>query len=211
MVMMERKVSGLEDSRAGRSRAQLVLIWVLFLLPPLSAWVAWKYLGEQGVGATTNAGTLVSPARPLQLAGLVQPDGTALTESGVRGRWTYVLFAPGDCAERCQKQLYLTRQIRMAMSKDIQRVQRLLVLAEPPSPAFARQLAEEQADLRWVVRNEQAGSLLQAFSGAGFDPTGEQFFLVDPLGNLMMYYDLEVPTKGMMKDLQKLLKISQIG
>ena len=200
-----------EENRTRRSRSQLVLIWVLFLLPPISAWVAWKYFGEQGVGATTNAGTLVSPARPLQLAGLREADGTALTEEELRGRWTYVLFAPGDCDERCQKQLYLTRQVRIAMSKDIPRVQRLLVLARQPTPELAQLLAEEQPDLRWVVRGEQADILLQQFHGEGFDPRGEQYFLVDPLINLMMFYDLEVPTKGMMKDLQKLLKISQIG
>ena len=63
-----------EDRQSRRSRTQLILIWILFLLPPLSAWVAWKYLGEEGVGTTTNAGTLVSPARPLQLAGLRRAD-----------------------------------------------------------------------------------------------------------------------------------------
>lgn len=187
------------------------MIWVLFLLPPISAWVAWKYLGEQGAGATTNAGTLVAPARPLQLHGLRQPDGKPLAEGDLRGRWTYVLFASADCGDRCQKQLYLTRQIRIAMSKDIQRVQRVLVLSKIPSPALVEQLAAEHEDLRWVVGGEQAKPLLQQFSGEGFDPTGAQFFLIDPLGNLMMYYDLEVAAKGMMRDLQKLLKISQIG
>lgn len=211
MVVMEINVSRPDDRQTRRSRTQLVLIFALFLIPPVSAWVVWKYLGAEGAGATTNAGTLVSPARPLQLVGLIQPDGTALPEDEFRGRWAYVLFAPGDCDDACQRQLYLTRQLRLAMSKDIPRVQRLLILAEQPSPELVRQLAEEQADLRWVVLGEQSGPLLQAFSGAGFAPVGEQFFLVDPLGNLMMFYDLEVPAKGMMKDLQKLLKISQIG
>jgi hypothetical protein len=208
---METNVSRPDDRRTRRSRIQLVLIFALFLLPPVSAWVAWKYLGEQGVTATTNAGTLVSPARPLQLGGLVLPDGAELSRNELRGRWAYVLFAPNGCDERCQTQLYLTRQIRLAMSKDIPRVQRLLILSEQPSPDLARQLADEHADLRWVVQGERAGPLLQAFSGADFAPAGDQFFLVDPLGNLMMFYDLEVPAKGMMKDLQKLLKISQIG
>ncbi|MGB5760924.1 MAG: hypothetical protein WBM58_00080 [Sedimenticolaceae bacterium] len=200
-----------DDRRKRRSRTQLVLIFALFLLPPVSAWVAWKYLGEQGVGVTTNAGTLVSPARPLQLTGLVQPDGTVFPPDELRGRWAYVMFAPGDCGESCQQQLYLTRQIRLSMSKDIPRVQRLLILAEQPSPELVRQLADKQADLRWVVLGEQADPLLQVFSGTGFAPKGGQLFLVDPLGNLMMYYNLEVPAKGMMRDLQKLLKISQIG
>lgn len=211
MAVTERIVSRPEDRQARRSRVQLVLIFALFLLPPVSAWVAWKYLGQQGVEITTNAGTLVSPARPLRIGGLYKADGTTLTDGDLRGRWTYVMFASNACDQRCQQQLYLTRQIRLAMSKDIPRVQRLLVFAQQPAPAMVQQLVDEHADLHWVVRGDQSEMLLQQFRGTGFGAGGEQYFLIDPLGNLMMYYDLEVPTKGIMKDLQKLLKISQIG
>ena len=209
--MTETTVSRPDAARIRRSRIQLVLILALFLVPPLGAWVAWQYLGEQGVETTTNAGMLVTPARPLQVAGLRQPDGSALADADLRGRWTYVLFAQRECRERCQQQLYLTRQTRLAMNKDIPRVQRLLVLEQAPAAELARQLAEEHADLRWVVLGEQAGALLEHFQGNGFGPDGRHYFLVDPLGNLMMVYGLEVPAKGLMKDLQKLLKISQIG
>ena len=189
----------------------LVLIWILFLLPPVSAWVAWKYYAAQGVGATTNAGTLIAPARPLQLAGLQKADGTVFEDEQLRGRWTYVLFAPADCGARCEEQLYLTRQTRIAMNKDIPRVQRLMVFAGAPSAEVRQMLASEHADLTWAVQDSPAETLMRHFQGVGFAPKGGQFFLVDPLGNLMMFYDLDVPAKGMMKDLQKLLKISQIG
>ena len=56
-----------------------------------------------------------------------------------------------------------------------------------------------------------AAALLGRFRGEGFSPDGTQYFLVDPLVNLMMYYDSEVSAKGMMKDLRKLLKVSQVG
>ena len=194
-----------------RSRRKLLLIIFLFLLPPAAAWMSWLYLGEVGVGATTNAGTLVSPARPLVFSGLVQADGGPLTDADLRGRWTYVLFVPGTCDTRCERQLYLTRQIRLAMSKDVSRVQRLLVFGRRPDPALVARLDDEHADLRWVIGDLQVEGALRDFRGDGFGVDGEHYFLVDPLGNLMMYYDLDVSAKGMMKDLQKLLKISQIG
>lgn len=194
-----------------RGRTQLLLIIALFLLPPVGAWVAWKMLGEQGVGATTNAGTLVSPARPLAVGGLRTADGSPANDGLLQGRWTYVVFAARECDERCRQQLYLTRQVRLAMSKDIPRVRRLLILDGPPEVALTQDLATEHADLEYAVLDEHADALLRQFSGDGFDPGGAKYFLVDPLGNLMMYYDLDVPAKGMMKDLQKLLKISQVG
>jgi hypothetical protein len=208
---METSVSAPEPSRSRRNRTKLVLIWILFLLPPVSAWVAWKYFAAQGVGATTNAGTLISPARPLQLSGLRKADGTTFGDKDLRGSWTYVIFAPGHCDQKCEQQLYLTRQTRVAMSKDIPRVHRLLVLAQAPSADLVRRLAEEHPELRWVVSDAQAATLLQQFVGEGFGHRGGQYFLVDPLGNLMMFYDLAVSPQGLRKDLQKLLKISQIG
>lgn len=194
-----------------RSRTQLLLMFVLFLAPPVGAWFAWQYFGDHGAASTTNAGTLVAPARPLRVTGLVDAGGDALTDADLRGHWTYVLFAPAGCDKRCQQQLYLTRQIRLAMNKDTRRVRRLLVLDSPPSAHLAQLLADEHTDLEWAVRGDGAAPLLERFHGSGFAPTGEQTFLVDPLGNLMMFYDPAVPAKGMMKDLRKLLKVSQVG
>ncbi len=200
-----------EPQRVRGGRIKLLLIAVLFSVPPLAAWVAWQIMDGSGVRSTTNAGTLIAPARPLRLHGLATPDGALVDDQQLRGRWTYVLFAPEGCDRRCGQQLYLTRQIRLAMNKDVRRVQRLLVLGSMPRQELAQLLNSEHADLTWVVRDQAAGPLLDRFRGAGFAPDGGQYFLVDPLGNLMMYYDLEVPAKGTMKDLRKLLKVSQIG
>jgi cytochrome oxidase Cu insertion factor (SCO1/SenC/PrrC family) len=194
-----------------RSRIQLLLIFGLFLIPPVGAWITWQYLGDHGVEATTNAGTLVSPAQPVRVKGLLTADGGQFDDAGLRGRWTYVMFAQQGCDDRCQQQLYLTRQVRMAMNKDVRRVQRLLVLGSLPDAALVQRLAAEHSDLRWVVQDAAGDRFADQFQGAGFSSSGVQYFLLDPLGNLMMFYDLSTPAKGMMKDLQKLLKISQIG
>lgn len=199
------------DTRVRRNRTKLLLLIGLFLLPPLGAWLAWQYVNIAGVSATTNAGTLVTPARPLTTAGLVDAQGGPVPSDRLRGRWTYVMFAGEGCGESCQQQLYLTRQIRLGMNKDVGRVQRLLVFDTVPEAGLDAQLAAEHEDLVWVVRASDATPLVERFSGPGFAPGGAQYFLVDPLGNLMMFYGMDVPAKGMIKDLQKLLKISQIG
>ena len=199
------------EAQIRRNRAKFLLLVALFLVPPVAAWVAWQYLGAAGVQTTTNAGTLVSPARPLAIAGLVQGNGEVLGDERLRGRWTYVMFASNGCDRHCQQQLYLTRQIRLGMNKDIRRVQRLLVLDAMPDEALAQQLAAEHEDLVWAVGGSDATPLLERFRGQDFAPDGAQCFLVDPLGNLMMYYDPDVPAKGMIQDLRKLLKVSQIG
>lgn len=76
-------------------------------------------------------------------------DGAPMDDGVTGGRWTYVIFAPSDCDERCQQQLYITRQVRLAMSKDIPRVQRLLVLGQVPQSELTGQLTSDHADLHW--------------------------------------------------------------
>jgi KaiC/GvpD/RAD55 family RecA-like ATPase len=38
-----------------------------------------------------------------------------------------------------------------------------------------------------------------------------QVYVIDPLGNLMMWYSKDATSKGMKKDLKRLLKVSKIG
>jgi hypothetical protein len=44
------------------------------------------------------------------------------------------------------------------------------------------------------------------------DPaSSERVYLIDPLGNLMMSYAADAKPKGMLEDMKRLLRLSQIG
>ncbi len=45
----------------------------------------------------------------------------------------------------------------------------------------------------------------------GDDATAEVIYLIDPLGNLMMSYAPGAKPKGMLEDMKRLLRLSQIG
>lgn len=199
------------EKRANRGRLQLVLMTVLFLSPVVAAWVVWQYVGEHGVGATVNKGSLVTPARPLADLPLLDLDGQPVAQGLWRGRWTFVIFAPASCEQACKQTLFDTRQVRTSVNKDIGRVQRLLVSGVDIDAAEQSWLSREHADLIAVVaagaRWEQATAEFADLAPVSAD----HVFLVDPLGNLMMFYGADVPASGMLKDLRKLLKISQVG
>lgn len=196
----------------GRGRRQLVMLALLFLAPVISSWLAWTYLSSDGVAATTNAGQLVQPARPISSVDLKDKAGDNWAIESIRGRWAYVMFAGSECNERCEQQLYYTRQIRTGVNKDMQRLHRLLVLAHEPDVAWVARMEREHPDLIVLVADS---SSWQAFAGqfqqAGVPVDGSHFFMIDPLGNLMMAYDEKVTPKGIAKDLRKLFKVSQIG
>lgn len=201
----------MDDSERNRRRRQFLLIAALFFSPVIASWAVWAYLGEHGVAATTNAGSLIQPARPLQAVALTDPAGSALPDDFLGGRWTYLQFdQAGNCIAACRERLQLTRQVRLGVNKDIPRVRRVLVLGAAPSEELRAHIAEAHDDLVVAVAANPAA--WQALRGQFPAPQdAPNLFLIDPLGNLMMRYDPAVANKGILKDLRKLLKTSQIG
>lgn len=203
-------MNAVSTAPAGKGRRQLVMLIALFLLPPIAAYLAWQYVSEHGVGATTNHGTFISPPRPLALDQLTGTDGEPLDVSDIKGRWLYVVLAKGGCDARCESQLFLTRQTRIGVNKDMPRVRRLLITDQALDAQLAATLAEQHP--RLLVAQQASGSeVMSKFQGAQYAGDGAQFFLVDPMGNLMMFYSEDVQPKGLLRDLQKLLKTSQVG
>ena len=55
-------------------------------------------------------------------------------------------------------------------------------------------------------------TLLAALADAGEQlPPAREVYVVDPLGNLVMRFSPDVDRKGLIKDLDKLLRLSHIG
>jgi hypothetical protein len=211
--MRARRAVVVDERTRNKRRAQFLLLAALFMAPVIAAWVAWKYMGSHGVAMTTNAGTLISPARSIEVPALSTLDREPLSDQYLRGRWTYVIFVPeSGCGEECQRQIFYTRQVRTSVNKDMFRVQRLLVTRRQPGQALVDQLSSEHSDLQvaLVAPADWSGLVAQFRIGSQEDGV-QRFYLVDPLGNLMMAYEPGVPPKGVLKDLRKLLKISQIG
>lgn len=202
-------------ARRNRNRMVLVAIAVAFVLPILAAHLYYRAVSEQGPSSTTNHGVLVRPARPLGEFVLQRPSGGALDGRVLFGRWTVLHLERADCQEGCRRRLYNSRQVRAALHKDAPRVQRLLVTVGGYSEAEVAWLGEEHPDLELAVG---AGEELRRLLGVlQVEPSREDViaaqrtYLVDPHGNVMMWYPAGDEPHGLLKDLRKLLKVSQIG
>jgi hypothetical protein len=114
----------------------------------------------------------------------------------------------GACAERCRTSLYETRQVRLALDRDMDRVQRVFI-ADGDCCDF-QFLREQHPDLIAVRMNPAAAPLLALLPQR--DPAiAERIYLIDPLGNLMMSYAPDAKPKGMLEDMKRLLRLSHIG
>lgn len=195
-----------------RARLSMVLVLAMFAAPLGLAWLALSVFPHWKPENTTNHGDLVQPVRPLPAFELVTLQQKSIDETFLRGKWTMLYLAEGACDRPCVDQLYNIRQIRLAQGKNIDRLQRLMLWSEKGvSDGMREELkAHFPGQLIAPVKGEE--SLLQVFELDERDPfTAGRIYLIDPLGNLMMKYESDMEPKGMIKDLEKLLKYSGLG
>jgi len=138
--------------------------------------------------------------------------GGQFDQHGLENLWNYVVVTEGACDQACLKNLYAIRQIQIAQGKNQRRIRRILI--QTGNDAGLKKIAESYPKL--VILEADPGSLatLRAWI-AGKDPAGKfdgsRVFMVDPLGNYMMYYLPGYDPTGMRKDMVRLLKVSHIG
>jgi cytochrome oxidase Cu insertion factor (SCO1/SenC/PrrC family) len=197
-----------------RGRRQLLALAALFFVPLAVAF--WLYYGPSHwrPAGGTNQGEIIDPARPLPRVSLEKADGTQTGDQFLSGKWTMVYVGDGACGPDCRKALYLTRQSRIALNKDMDRLQRVFLVTQ--RCCDRRYLAAEHPDLLVARLDSPAGAqLLQAFPEytdvPGVTNAAGRIYLVDPLGNLMMSYPRSAPNKALLTDLKKLLRLSHIG
>ena len=220
-------MNAVHPRQAARQRRMLVALALLFFAPLALAFILY-YGFSWRPGGRVNHGDLVEPPMPLPALALPRADeprpgaaddaggggaaASAVTTSPtfLRGKWTLLYLGPGSCSPACRTDLYNTRQVRAALGADRERVQRVF-LAEGACCDF-EWLRAQQADLITVRASADAVPLTTILARAGRGPAPvDRVYLIDPLGNLMMSYAADARPKGMLEDLKKLLRLSQVG
>jgi hypothetical protein len=187
--------------RERRQRRLLVGLAILFFAPiGLSFYLYYGHSALQPLGRV-NRGVLVAPPREL-------PD-RALPSAGA-GKWTLLFVGPGECADVCREKLYDTRQVRLALDRDMTRVRRVFVAT---GNCCDRGFLEREHPDLITVHADADSPLLAALAVDGQSPVSRsgRIYVVDPLGNLMMWYPADAEPKGMLEDMKRLLKLSHIG
>jgi len=192
-----------DRARQRRSRLTLVVVFALFFAPFLAAWFM-NFIADWRPAATNQHGELIRPVLPAaELALQDAASGAAVDSAFWEGHWTLLYVPAGACGEDCARMGYVMRQLRLAQGKNIDRVQRALVVTGGDDARRA-ELAEHYPGMALLVPAPAAGP------HAGL-PRGGRLYLVDPLGNVMMHYAPDTEPRGIIKDLERLLRISYVG
>ncbi len=190
-------------------------LWLIavFVAPILIGTLLFFNLEKLGIKkGSVNYGTLIQPAFPAKIYNLMQGDKKAPRENTLAKKWTMLYIEQGNCDSLCLERLLLIKRIRLLMNEQMRRVRTVFV-----SKAATIRLVSKKENPDLVLTNlahtpaaanENPSMFLKQFPELNKNP----IYLLDPLGNLMMYYPQVKPNaKKMIKDLQKLLKYSHLG
>jgi hypothetical protein len=181
-------------------RARLALLVSLFLLPIVASVLAAVYFRPE---PSANYGELLLPPAAITAQRFARAGGGDFAFAEVRGRWALVASDAGACASPCREKLAAMRQVRLALGRNAARVERVFVAddLEAPEPAA-------MAPFEGMVA---AIPLRGSGQPAGATHDREHIYLVDPAGSVMMRWPSRPDPRRMLKDLERLLKASQIG
>jgi len=182
------------------ARVQMLLIASVFF-GPLAIATYMYYSGSFQPAGRTNHGALLQP---------IVNVAEALPESELvvagDGSWLLIYSNLGECGTDCKNALFTIRQSRVMLGNESNRLLRVFLHGESaPDTVF---LEAEHAGLKSLI-DSGLSALLHNKKPAKLPDGG--YFLMDPLGNLVMYFEPEIDPSDMVEDIKRLLKLSRIG
>jgi len=186
---------------AGKGRVQLLLIAAVFLGPlALAAWLYFAGADLTPAGRTNN-GALLQPITNLKDAVPVSP-----LHASNNGYWVLLYANDAPCGEACLHSLYTLRQSRLMLGKEMDRLVRVFLHGDTAPDTVL--LADEHQGLV-VLQDSSLNDLLDNKKPTDLDAGG--YYLIDPLGNLVMYFRPDIDPGAMVEDIKHLLELSRIG
>ena len=143
---------------------------------------------------TVNYGQLISPVIVTE-----ESDIELKGDATLDGIWTFA-YVTESCDSLCDKAVEDIKTIRTLINMDMRRIQRVLITKDGSRPSQV----DENLILA-TINSEELSLKLASFPK-------NSIFLIDPIGNFMLYYNpKDINVKFVLKDLKRLLKYSRIG
>ena len=205
-----------------KNQLKLIGLFAIVFVPMATA--TSMYFGGWGVPAgSANKGELIWP--PMSISDLKavdsqdqplsrhfsldEPDAPALMSES---QWVLLVTGNEACNERCQQALYTVRQVNTALGKESERVSR--VFASSGELGGTRdEITKQYPKLSLANMHTDA---LSSFADGHIDAIESvthdwNIWVVDPLGNVILRYEADRQGKDILKDMKRLLKLSNIG
>jgi len=189
------------------AKKTLLLMIFVFVAPIVIGTLMFLNADHLKMGASTvNYGKLITPPVKVTVDGLEIEGKAADLETTVRTKWSLLYLVPESCNDKCSARIALLKRLRLLTNENMRRIRTVAVF--PQTPENKEKLAFDNPDLLISTQGINAASFTDQFPNQSENP----IYVIDPTGNLMMYYAGDEPDiKRMLKDLKRILKYSHIG
>jgi thiol-disulfide isomerase/thioredoxin len=162
---------------------QFYILILVTALPVLLGWLLY-YFHDHFQFNTTNKGTFINP-----------PVEVSFLNPSHEKKWQIIYVTDANCNAACEKLNHQLLQVQKALGKNYDRVR---VISFNINDVKAQ-------ELQTLIQRAPALRASNNFI------VSKKVFLVDPIGNLFMYYQDSFDPMDVLKDLKKVLEVSQIG
>ncbi len=204
----------IDPKQQTRSRWTLIILVAVFASPIILAFIVYKNKWMIPSGRVSH-GVIISPAQPLSKFTVNTQKDTKFGLEDIRRKWSYIYVIEKECDDACQLNLVKMRNARIGQGAEGRRVNYYLILtSETKVDWFSDEFKKAHPKLKILYANSDgAKSLLKTLKGTEQSRIEEmkRVYMIDPLGNYMMFYEDGFDSLGIMEDLKLLLKASQIG
>lgn len=188
-----------------KSRLSGYMLIAVFVIPLFIAIAMYSLRDYLPTANTVSNGELIHPAEPIQVLDIQSRQGNFTSIEDLNGKWVYLVYAPDGCNLECEATLFKLRQVKASTGRETNRIKMALLL---DSSQLETNIAKRNKN---VLVGKLTRFELESDPGTQKELVPGYVYLLDPLGNMMMKYDITATSKGILKDIKKLLKISNIG
>lgn len=211
-----------------KSKLKLAFLLLITAVPITFATMFFNSTIDSGdLAGTSNKGVLINPPIDISALDMRDRDGNlafrtfeeeiatlADSDDYEIKPWLLVLVTAQQCGSACEERVHYLQQLHIALGKNIQRVRRyyLNAAAEPLSAQTAAMFRDDfpsmgisYGDAATLENNLREAGVLWSLADQDY------VLLIDPVGNVMMYYTDEHSAEDILTDLETLLKYSSLG
>jgi hypothetical protein len=188
--------------RTASGRRKMLLVLLVCAAPVIASYLAYFVIRPQG---RTNYSELILPPQPLPpRLSLIDLQGEPFEADALKGQWLLVVVAGGACDARCEKHLWIQRQLRETLGGERDRLDKVWLVDDAAAPRAETLRAIAGATVLRAPRAALAGWLQPAPGHAVED----HLYVVDPRGDWMMRVPVDPAPAKLKRDIEKLLRAS---
>ena len=191
--------------RTSSGRLKMLAVLAVCAAPVIASYFTYFVIRPE---ARNNYAELITPTRDLPVdLPLRDLAGAGVKADSLRGQWLLVVVGAAGCDARCEKQLYIQRQLRETLGRDRDRLDKVWLITDSAAPRRELLAAITAAAPPTLLRIPEA-ELGRWFAAEPGRTLAEHMYLVDPMGRWMMRIPGDPDPAKLKRDIERLLRAS---